>query len=170
MVCSKCQRLLKATELATPNVKRKSEIYYGSSTSGSSSSNSKTSASTTKPNGIGKVRLCPLSSNFPNRSADDCRLRVSSYQKRPRIPTRPIRVLARHVRPGRIRDGSYVRGVHTRRMARFLFCIANLAYGCGANSGRIAYVACAMCGRSQSEKKKALGDAPVVQGQRFSAK
>lgn len=30
MVCAKCQRLLKATELATPGVKRKSEMYYGS--------------------------------------------------------------------------------------------------------------------------------------------
>ncbi|SPN98505.1 uncharacterized protein DNG_01550 [Cephalotrichum gorgonifer] len=32
MVCSKCQKLTKTT-LATPDVKKKSEIYYGSSTS-----------------------------------------------------------------------------------------------------------------------------------------
>ncbi|KAL2851590.1 PDZ-binding protein [Aspergillus pseudoustus] len=30
MVCSKCQKKLKQTELATPGVKRKSEMYYGS--------------------------------------------------------------------------------------------------------------------------------------------
>ncbi|KAI9375619.1 PDZ-binding protein [Aspergillus egyptiacus] len=30
MVCAKCQKKLKATELATPGVKRKSEMYYGS--------------------------------------------------------------------------------------------------------------------------------------------
>jgi hypothetical protein len=30
MVCGKCQKKLKQTELATPGVKRKSEMYYGS--------------------------------------------------------------------------------------------------------------------------------------------
>ncbi|OJJ65221.1 hypothetical protein ASPSYDRAFT_140978 [Aspergillus sydowii CBS 593.65] len=30
MVCAKCQKKLKSTELATPSVKRKSEMYYGS--------------------------------------------------------------------------------------------------------------------------------------------
>ncbi|KAF7117981.1 hypothetical protein CNMCM5793_007350 [Aspergillus hiratsukae] len=30
MVCAKCQKKLKSTELATPGVKRKSEMYYGS--------------------------------------------------------------------------------------------------------------------------------------------
>ena len=30
MVCSKCQKKLKSTELATPGVKRKSEMYHGS--------------------------------------------------------------------------------------------------------------------------------------------
>lgn len=33
MVCAKCQKKLKATELATPGVKRKSEMYYGSPSS-----------------------------------------------------------------------------------------------------------------------------------------
>lgn len=32
MVCSKCQKTLKKTELATPGVKRKNEIYLGSPT------------------------------------------------------------------------------------------------------------------------------------------
>ena len=30
MVCAKCQKKLKKTELATPGVKRKADIYYGS--------------------------------------------------------------------------------------------------------------------------------------------
>jgi hypothetical protein len=30
MVCAKCQKTIKQTELATPGVKRKSEMYYGS--------------------------------------------------------------------------------------------------------------------------------------------
>ncbi|ODH13552.1 hypothetical protein ACO22_07143 [Paracoccidioides brasiliensis] len=30
MVCSKCQRKLKKTELATPAIKRKNDMYYGS--------------------------------------------------------------------------------------------------------------------------------------------
>ena len=32
MVCSKCQRKLQKTELATPAVKRKDDLYYGSPT------------------------------------------------------------------------------------------------------------------------------------------
>jgi hypothetical protein len=30
MVCAKCQKTVKQTELATPGVKRKNEMYYGS--------------------------------------------------------------------------------------------------------------------------------------------
>jgi len=58
MVCAKCQKLSKSTTLATPGVKKRSEIYFGSSASSSTSKNgdkTKTSA-TTGNNGIGKVR------------------------------------------------------------------------------------------------------------------
>ncbi|MCJ1298732.1 hypothetical protein MMC08_001522 [Hypocenomyce scalaris] len=46
MVCAKCQKLSKKTELATPGVKRKNDMYYGSpaTTSAGSSDKSKTSA------------------------------------------------------------------------------------------------------------------------------
>lgn len=56
MVCAKCQKLSKKTELATPSVKRKNDLYYGSpaSTSARSSDKSKTSA-TLGNNGVGKV-------------------------------------------------------------------------------------------------------------------
>jgi hypothetical protein len=30
MVCAKCQKTIKQTELATPAVRRKNEMYYGS--------------------------------------------------------------------------------------------------------------------------------------------
>ena len=54
MVCSKCQRLSKSTTLATPNVKKKSEMYYGSP-AGSSQSVDKSKSATVGNNGIGKV-------------------------------------------------------------------------------------------------------------------
>ena len=62
MVCAKCQKKLKQTELATPGVKRKSEMYYGSpATSGSgsaSSSHTDKSKPTLGNTGIGKVSRC----------------------------------------------------------------------------------------------------------------
>ncbi len=51
MVCTRCQKLQKKTELATPSVKRKSDIYYGSSTTGDKTKSSATAG----PTGIGKV-------------------------------------------------------------------------------------------------------------------
>ena len=58
MVCAKCQKIQKKTELATPGVKRKNDMYYGSPTSstpsGSGRDKSKTSA-TLGNTGIGKV-------------------------------------------------------------------------------------------------------------------
>lgn len=53
MVCSKCQKKLKSTELATPGVKRKNEMYYGSpsSTLGGGDKGKATLGAT----GIGKV-------------------------------------------------------------------------------------------------------------------
>ncbi|KAI9760973.1 MAG: 54S ribosomal protein L17 mitochondrial [Chaenotheca gracillima] len=61
MVCAKCQRLQKSTQLATPGVKRKSEMYYGSSASSKSNDKSKASSSTLGNNGIGKRVATPQS-------------------------------------------------------------------------------------------------------------
>lgn len=57
MVCTKCQKKLKSTELATPGVKRKNDMYYGSpsTTLGGSSAAKGTSKSTLGNTGIGKV-------------------------------------------------------------------------------------------------------------------
>jgi len=41
MVCSKCQKLTKGTTLATPEVKKKSEMYYGSPASSSKGADKK---------------------------------------------------------------------------------------------------------------------------------
>lgn len=56
MVCAKCQKVSKSTTLATPGVKKKSEIYFGSAASSSSKRGEKTKSSATAGNsGIGKV-------------------------------------------------------------------------------------------------------------------
>lgn len=57
MVCSKCQKLSKKTTLATPDVKKKNEIYYGSATS--SKGTDKKSATAANA-GISKVRTTRL--------------------------------------------------------------------------------------------------------------
>ena len=54
MVCAKCQKKLKSTELATPGVKRKNDMYYGSpaSTLGGGSATGKATLGTS---GVSKV-------------------------------------------------------------------------------------------------------------------
>lgn len=52
MVCAKCLKHLKSTTLATPAVKKKTELYYGST----ATSTGKTSA-TVGVNGVSKVSL-----------------------------------------------------------------------------------------------------------------
>ena len=54
MVCAKCQKLQRTT-LATPNVKRKNEMYYGSPAAAGVKDKSRTSA-TAGSTGVGKVR------------------------------------------------------------------------------------------------------------------
>jgi hypothetical protein len=56
MVCAKCQKLSKSTALATPGVKKKNDMYFGSPAGSSSKSGDKTKTSATLgSNGIGKV-------------------------------------------------------------------------------------------------------------------
>lgn len=54
MVCTKCQKKLKSTELATPGVKRKNDMYYGSpaTTLGGGSAGKSSTLGTT---GVSKV-------------------------------------------------------------------------------------------------------------------
>jgi hypothetical protein len=58
MVCAKCQKLNKTT-LATPGVKKKTEMYYGSPASASSSASGAKKSATLGQSGITKVRIQP---------------------------------------------------------------------------------------------------------------
>ncbi|KAK5664227.1 hypothetical protein OQA88_443 [Cercophora sp. LCS_1] len=77
MVCAKCQKLNKTT-LATPGVKKKSEMYYGSSAS--SSSAGKKSA-TLGQTGISKSKLLSKAAKNPyaqySSSCARCKTKVS---------------------------------------------------------------------------------------------
>jgi hypothetical protein len=55
MVCGKCQKKLKKTELATPGVKRKNDIYYGSPSSTLGGGGDAKSKPTLGNTGISKV-------------------------------------------------------------------------------------------------------------------
>ncbi|KAI9786033.1 MAG: hypothetical protein M1835_003184 [Candelina submexicana] len=93
MVCAKCQKALKTTELATPGVKRKSEMYYGSPASSSKGAGDKSKTSATLGNnGVGK-RL---------------EFRVNCYLKAPRILMPPMPARARRVRQKQTKGKSIV--------------------------------------------------------------
>lgn len=91
MVCSRCQKLQKKTELATPGVKRKSDIYYGSPTTGDKTKLSATAG----PTGIGKVlNFCPHKLGLQLTSF----LRASYLVRARRIPTQRIPAPVPHAR------------------------------------------------------------------------
>jgi hypothetical protein len=61
MVCAKCQKLSKSTTLATPGVKKKNDMYYGSPAgSGSKGGDKSKTSATLGQNGIGKVSCYPV--------------------------------------------------------------------------------------------------------------
>ncbi|PSK51831.1 hypothetical protein B9Z65_3098 [Elsinoe australis] len=62
MVCAKCQRLSKSTtKLATPEVKKKSELYHGNSTAAGISKKGSTLGAT----GVSKSKLLSKSAKNP---------------------------------------------------------------------------------------------------------
>ncbi|KAJ5227428.1 uncharacterized protein N7469_007434 [Penicillium citrinum] len=83
MVCSKCQKKLKSTELATPGVKNKNDMYYGSpsTTLGGGSKGKATLGAT----GVGKNKL--LSSKAKNpyaayaSSCESCKTKTEQGKK-----------------------------------------------------------------------------------------
>ncbi|KAL4892326.1 PDZ-binding protein [Aspergillus ambiguus] len=92
MVCAKCQKKLKSTELATPGVKRKSEMYYGSPTTsvgGGGGAGSAGGASKAKPTlgnaGIGKNKLLSAKAKNPYAayasSCDLCKTKTDQGKK-----------------------------------------------------------------------------------------
>ncbi|KAK3692862.1 microtubule-associated protein CRIPT-domain-containing protein [Podospora appendiculata] len=75
MVCAKCQKLTKTT-LATPGVKKKSEMYHGSAASSSSAADKK--SATAAPNGISKSKLLSKAAKNPYaHSCTKCKVKVS---------------------------------------------------------------------------------------------
>jgi len=58
MVCSKCAKLTTGTKLATPGVKKKSDMYYGSPATSSAAGDKK--SATLGQTGVGKVGLISL--------------------------------------------------------------------------------------------------------------
>ncbi|TVY38353.1 hypothetical protein LOCC1_G006177 [Lachnellula occidentalis] len=68
MVCGKCQKLSKSTVLATPGVKKKNDMYYGSPAGSSSKSGDKTKSATIGNNGVGKSKLLSKSARNPYAS------------------------------------------------------------------------------------------------------
>lgn len=107
MVCAKCQKKSQHTSLATPEVKKKNDMYLGSPAGSSSKAGTKTSA-TLGNNGIGKVspgdiRLSRASDNYYESDEDDDNNdddRVNYCQNRPGI-------LMLHTRqPARVRSAA----------------------------------------------------------------
>ncbi|GAB1320486.1 hypothetical protein MFIFM68171_10696 [Madurella fahalii] len=78
MVCAKCQKLNKTT-LATPGVKKKSEMYYGSPASSSSSLGKK--SATIGQTGVSKSKLLSKAAKNPYAqyasSCTRCKVKVS---------------------------------------------------------------------------------------------
>ncbi|KAK1769267.1 microtubule-associated protein CRIPT-domain-containing protein [Phialemonium atrogriseum] len=82
MVCNKCQKLSKTT-LATPGVKKKSDIYHGSPASSSSTSEKK--SATLGQTGISKSKLLSKSAKNPyaqySSTCTKCKTKVSQGHK-----------------------------------------------------------------------------------------
>ncbi len=156
MVCAKCQKLAKSTTLATPGVKKKSEMYYGSPAgSGKSGDKSKTS-STLGNNGIGKaschlIHTCNLQLTIQ---------RVNYYPSLHETHMHRTRAPAPAAKQRWTKEGRIARGVLTR-----------LTVGPSAFSSVKLYLtsclACAMCGKANS---KSTAAAPVIAGQKFTLK
>ena len=76
MVCAKCQKLQKTTRLATPGVKRKNDIYYGSpaAAGGASKEAGKKPSATLGNTGIAKSKLLSKGAQNPYAAyASSCR-------------------------------------------------------------------------------------------------
>lgn len=83
MVCAKCQRTLQKTTLATPGVKRKNEMYYGSPAGDRTRSEPK--SATLGASGIGKSKLLSKAAKNPyaaySSSCSTCKTKVDQGHK-----------------------------------------------------------------------------------------
>lgn len=87
MVCAKCQKKVKDTKLATPEVKKKNEMYYGSAAGSSTKSTGggKGAGATLGNTGVSKSKLLSKSAKNPyaaySSSCDGCKTKVDSGKK-----------------------------------------------------------------------------------------
>ncbi|PTB67331.1 hypothetical protein BBK36DRAFT_1116336 [Trichoderma citrinoviride] len=79
MVCGKCLKLTKSTKLATPEVKKKSEMYYGSPASAKAGSSSK--SATLGNTGVSKSKLLSKAAKNPyaqySSSCSKCKTKIT---------------------------------------------------------------------------------------------
>ncbi|KAJ9296501.1 hypothetical protein DTO271G3_5199 [Paecilomyces variotii] len=85
MVCGKCQKKLQKTELATPGVKRKNDIYYGSPSTTLGGGGDAKSKPTLGNTGISKNKLLSAKAKNPYAayasSCDQCKTKVEQGRK-----------------------------------------------------------------------------------------
>ncbi|KAL1961164.1 hypothetical protein VTO42DRAFT_3109 [Malbranchea cinnamomea] len=85
MVCAKCQRKLKQTELATPAVKRKTDMYYGSPSTTLGGSERKKPSPTLGNTGISKNKLLSSKAKNPyaaySSSCEACKAKTEAGRK-----------------------------------------------------------------------------------------
>lgn len=143
MVCAKCAAKSKPTALATPGVKRKAELYHGSSASAAANAKDKsTKSATVGHTGVGKSKLLSKAAKNPYAayaaSCGVCKTKVGS---------------------GRTYCHSCAYKQNGESDGESIKDSAVTDY----------YPACTMCGKSLNSS--AAGSKPLtVQGQRFSAK
>jgi hypothetical protein len=146
MVCAKCQKLTKPTALATPGVKKKNEMYYGSpagsKTSASSAGGGSKTSATLGQTGIGKV-LSLLSASFHH----------------PMLTYMQSKLLSAGAKNPYAAYASKCTGKE---------CVTKIESG-RKYCNKCAYRAnaCAICGKKNAPEKPG---APVIAGQKFTLK
>jgi hypothetical protein len=160
MVCAKCQKLAKSTTtLATPAVKKKSDMYYGSPASSSSAGSVKKPA-TLGQTGVTKSKL--LSKAAKNPYAQYARsVLLVLYSGGKEISSN--RMLA-HVRDARRRCRKDTAIVTNALINRMVGAISRFTPKQRDADG---VPACAICGKGNTKKEAA---ASLVTAQKFSLK
>ncbi|RCI16667.1 hypothetical protein L249_2211 [Ophiocordyceps polyrhachis-furcata BCC 54312] len=143
MVCAKCQKL-ESTILATPEVKKKSEIYYGSPASSSSKTAGASKSTTLGQTGITKSKLLSKSAKNP-------------YAQYSRFISVLFFFIPQKLSVRLTNTASSCTKCKTKITQSHALC-QTCAYKNDA---------CAMCGKPN---KKATSTAPVVAGQKFTLK
>lgn len=176
MVCAKCQKLSKGTTLATPEVKKKSEMYYGSPASSSKAAGANKST-TLAQSGIGKAgdldqrQTCLFADTPPEQAL----VQVGQKSIRPVLEVRcdsspphactatdrGITARVRNAKPKSLRDTLSAILAHTKTM------VWRLLHLCRQLTPLTTKPACAMCGKPN---KKSSSKAPTVSGQKFTLK